>query len=621
MPIGKTLDDITNTSIFVNNRSAETGALFPRPILGVTITSTTHYELWRSDTGTAVDYRTEIVEWPTAGLAIRQTHYHFFVDNDTIDPTDPWPLGAANLGEDTILTATDEPLGEGERIRIRMALQAQNATFPAGTKAFKLQYGLLTTSCAAISESNWTTLGDSASSTIWRGYNAPGVIDGTLLSGDPPTLGDLNLPLSDVAGTFEEENDTEVNTFAVPEGDEIEYDWLIEQNGAIADSYYCFRMVEANDTVLGAYLSYPQLRTASFTPRTQNWRWYTDEAQVTPTIALAGENIAPANIANDEVLKLRVTVKETKNIFRDDVRFKLQYSEQANFQTAHELAPSGSCTATSTWCYADGAGTDNALIASKVLSDADSCTGGVGDGCGTHNESSDVLTGFRHENSAAAEYEFTIRSAGPRVNRVYYFRLYDLALDIPVSVNTGESYPSLTTEGASLVFAMEGVSSGTTIEGVTLDIATAPSAVPFGTVPPNAMIEGAHRLGVDTNGTQGYQLFMTMTSDLLSSGGSVIEQVSGTNGAPTAWASGCAVDATSCFGYHTSDDTLYGGSTRFSAVDTYARISTTTLDEVGYSSQPTLTDTVDVVFRIFIRQLQDAGTYEAHIQYVSVPIF
>jgi hypothetical protein len=74
-------------------------------------------------------------------------------------------------------------------------------------------------------------------------------------------------------------------------------------------------------------------------------------------------------------------------------------------------------------------------------------------------------------------------------------------------------------------------------------------------------------------------------------------------------------------GYHTGDDTLQNGSTRFSAVDTYAGFSTTTLEEIGYSSQPVVGDTVDVIFRIFRRELQDAGQYETNIVYVSVPIF
>jgi hypothetical protein len=619
--IGATLDDLTNASIFVNSRSAGTGTNFPRPIVGATIASTTHYELWRSNTSANLTYRTQIVEWPTAGLAIRQNYYRLYVDNNAPLPTDAWPPGPDSLGENTVLTGSDEPLGEGERIRLRMSLRALNATFPASTKAFKLQFAPMDTTCAAISEPSWTTLGDSAASTVWRGYNATGTADGTQLSGDPPTGGDLVLSVSDVAGTLEEENDSAVNTYAVPEGDDIEFDWIIEQNGANAETFYCFRMIESNDLPLSGYNYYPQIRTSSFTPRTQNWRWFDDELSLTPTTTLSVENAAPIDIANGQTLKLRVSVKEIENIARDDVRFKLQYSEYSNFSIAHDVVSSVLCTATSTWCYADGGGSDNDKIASTTLSDADSCVAGVGTGCGTYNESPDALTGYRHDAHATVEYDFTIQSAGPHVNRVYYFRLFDVVQNIPVPANDAESYPSLVTEGASLVFTMDGMTSGETLEGVTTDIATTPQTIPFGSVPLDTFVEGAHRFVVDTNGTEGYQLFVMMSGDLMNVYGSRINQVTSTNNSPTAWSTGCGASAPSCFGYHTSDDTLYGGSTRFSAIDTWARMSTTTLEEVGYSSQPVSGENIDIIFRLLVRQLQDAGTYEANFQYVTVPIF
>ncbi len=621
VPIGKTLTDITNASIFVNSRAAGTGTLYPRPIAGAIIASTTHYELWRSDTGATLTYRTIVVEWPTAGLALWQNYYRLYHDNNALDPTDPWPVGGTDLGENMALTGSDEPLGENEHLRIRMSLSVHNATFPMETKSFKLQYGAMVSTCSAIPESDWNTLGDTGSSTVWRAYNASAVSDATPLSGNPATGGDLNLSVSDVAGTYEETNDSVINPYSVPESDDVEYDWNIEQNGANAETYYCFRMVESNSTVLTGYNNYPQIRTASFTPRTQNWRWYNDETNETPVTALGNENVSPVDITNGQIVKLRVTVKEIENISRDDVRFKLQYSESANFTTAFDLTASSTCSATSTWCYADGAGADNVKITTKTLSDADSCAGSVGNGCGTHNLSPLPLTGFRHNNSAAAEYEFTLKSAGPRVNRLYYFRLFDITQDIPVPANTTEVYPSLVTEGAHLDFAMTGIASSTAIEGVTLDINTTPITLPFGKLVPDGIKEGAHRLTIDANGTEGYQIFMVMDSDLTNAMGATMKPLTTTNTAPAAWSTGCDAGAASCFGYHTGDDTLEGGSTRFSALDTYARVSTSTLDEVSYSSQPVVGDTTDVVYRIMIRGLQDAGLYEAHIRYVSVPIF
>lgn len=622
--IGATLSDITNSSIFLNARSSVAGTTFPRAQAGVRIASTTHYEIWRSNTGSTLTYRTEIVEWPTAGLAVRQNYFGFYEDNNALLPTVAWPGLNGPLGENEVLTGSDNPLGEGERIRIRMSLRALNATLPAGTKAFKLQYAPMVTTCSAISAANWTSLGNSASSTVWRGYNATGTTDGTILSTDPPTGGDLLLTsVSDVAGTYEEVNDTSANTYAVPEGDDIEYDWLVEQNGASAETYYCFRMVESDGAPLDSYSStYPQLRTASFTPRTQNWRWYDDELNATPTTTLASENVAPIDILNEQIVKLRITVKEIKNISRDDVRFKLQYSEQADFSIVGDVLATSTCIASSTWCYANGGGVDNAKISTSTLSDVDTCLLGVGNGCGTHNESSSVVTGFRHEHSAATEYEFTLKSVAPRVNRVYYFRLFDTSQDIPVTTNTGESYPSLVTKGATLVFSVSGIPSATLVEGVTTDITTTATLIPFGTVPIDTFVEGAYNLTIDSNGTEGYQVLMKMNSNLLSASGGYIKHVSSTNAVPAAWATGCNASSTSCFGYHSGDDTLQGASSaRFFAPDTYASVSTSTPEEVAYSSVPAVSESTDVVFRLLVRQLQDAGQYESSIQYISVPMF
>ncbi|HEU4677548.1 MAG TPA: hypothetical protein VFS75_02410, partial [Candidatus Paceibacterota bacterium] len=619
--IGSTLTNASNASIFINGRSSGTDTNYPRPIAGATIASTTAYELWRSETGSTLSYRTEIVEWPTANLSIHQDYYRFYVDANALTPTDPWPLGAADLGENAVLTSTDEPLGGGERVRIRMSLQAVGATLPASSRSFKLQYGLMTTTCSAIPEQNWQTVGGTSSSTAWRGYDAAGAADGSVLSGDPPTAGDLLLSVSDVAGSYEETNDTAVNSYAVPAGSDIEYDWLVEEHAASADSYYCFRMIESDGTPLTAYDNYPELKTSPFEPRSQNWRWYDDELDETPTTTLAAEGVAPSDVPTGNVLKLRVTVAETKNIARDDARFRLQYSEYSDFRDAADVLSQAACTGSSTWCYANGGGADNAVITTGTLSDADACALSVGTGCGTHNESPDAALGFTHPAGASVEYEFTVKAVAPRVNSTYFFRLYDVDADAPVPVNAGESYPSLATEGAKLVFTMTGLAASAVVEGVTLDVTTTPTTIDFGTLPRGQLIEGAHRLTVDANGTEGYKLYMLMTGDLTTTSGATIKEVTGTNGAPLSWNGGCAADAPSCFGYHTSDDTLADGSTRFSAIDTYARLSTTTPEEVAYSSQPVAGDFTDIVYRILVRGLQDAGNYETNIMYISVPVF
>ncbi len=607
--IGATINP-SNASIFGVNTTFGTGTTYPRLHTGFTIASSTHYEIYRSDTNNDMEYMVEVLEWPVAEISVRQNYYRFYVDNDAITPTDPWPVGVDDLGENTSITGINDPLGEGEQVRIRMSLLINNATLPASTQAFKLQFGRRTTACSAIS--SWTDVGAAGSGALWRGYLATPV-DGTTL---PSTL----ISITDHAGTYEEENVSAVNPNSVDLGEDIEYDWIIEHNGAVQQSDYCFRMVDSDGTALDGYNHYPTLRTTGYTPVVADWRWYGDEINETPTIALAATNSSPANVANTDPLKLRVVASEVEGAAGSNVKFKLQYSQYPNFSDGgYDVTASSSCIATSTWCYADGGGVDNALITTSVLASADPCVASVGDGCGTHNEFPETVSTLTQPANSNMEFEFTIRPAGPRVNAVYYFRLYDVTNGDPVVASS--TYPSLVTEGGSLSFALAGVTSGATTEGITTDVATTPVSIPFGSVPFDTQYEAAYRLTVDTNGTEGYRMYMFATQDMLDSYGNKIESIAGTNIAPVPWTTGCPGTAAGCVGYHVGDDALAGGSTRFSPDDSYAAFSTTTPEEVMFSSQPTTNETTDIIFKIQVTEQQPAGEYQKNVVFVSVPVF
>ncbi len=613
--IGGTIRPL-NASLWITNDSSGTGTAYPRPILGATILNTTQYELWNSDTGQNQDYHNEVVEWPVAEISMRQNYYRFYVDNDALDPTDPWPVGASDLGENTSITGADDPLGEGERVRIRMSVLINNAALPAAVQSYKLQYGKRDVSCSAIT--TWTDLGDPGSATVWRGYNTS-VSDGTELATSTPAAGTLNISVSDVAGTFEESNPTAVNPYAVDIGQDIEYDWVVEHNGAAQLSDYCFRMVQSDGTLLDGYNYYPTLRTTGYTPVVANWRWYDDETNLTPVTPLANENITPINIADQNGLKLRVTASEVEGAPGSNIKFKLQYSESADFSTGvYDVTASSSCTATSTWCYIDAAGVDNAIIDSGVLSDSDACSGGAGNGCGTYNEAATTISTLSQSSLSNMEFEFALKPAAPRVNAVYYFRLYDVTND--VSVSASSSYPSVQIEGASLVFTVTGLDTGITTEGVVLDATSTATTLAFGSVPFDTEFETAQRLTVQTNATEGYQVLMFSDQNPTNTYGTTIAGIPATNASPLGWvASGCAATTTGCFGYHAGDDLLKNGDVRFAANDSYAAVSATPA-EIMYKSTPA-NESYDMVYKIQVGQEQPSGNYQSTVTYIAVPVF
>lgn len=616
--IGSTLEDLSVASIFLVNRSDTALNTWPEPILGVRLISTTQYEVWRSDIAANINYRTEVVEWPTAERKLRQNYYRLYVDNNALTPTDPWPVGGPNLGENTEMTAQDEALALGEQVRIRMAVTVTGSAQPAGVDSYKLQFSPRVTTCTAVT--TWRDIGDSASTTAhWRGVNNTPA-DGAPLSTDPPTIGDLKLSVSSVAGTYEEGNNSAVNPYVAFPNDEVEYDWIVEHNGANDKTSYCFRMIEADGTVFDGYDFYPTIRTVGYEPLITNWRWYDDETNVTPATPLGGENISPSNIANLNALKLRLVLKESSGADGVDVKFALQYSQFADFSSGVTTVTSTTtCGVSSQWCYFDGAGVDNQLIPTSLISDADSCVAGVGAGCGTHNEGISTTTANLDQTAlTSTEYEFTLVQSGAAANRVFYFRLYNLTYDEVVETAPTFSYPSLVTEGANLNFNVTGINSQTLIAGITTDATTTPNSIIFGKLPFDADVEAAQRITITTNAAEGYQVLKSASQQLLNSYGDPIPPITSTNATPAGWNTACSFITNSCFGYHSTDATLDGGSGRFAPLDSYAALDTAPR-EIMYSSIPT-TDIHEVVYRIKVKEEQPAGDYVTDITYIAVPV-
>ncbi len=617
--IGVTIADLSTASLFVNNRSDGATRSFPEPILGARLISTTQYELWRSDTSSNLNYRTEVVEWPTAARKLEQNYFRLYEDNNALTPTVAWPASVGTLGENTEMTADDNPLALGDTVRIRMTISVTSSVMPSALDAFRLEYAERVTTCSAIS--TWSELGEVGSTTAsWRGTNnAP--VDGTALSTEPPTGGDLLISIATVAGTYEEENNSALNPYIAFPGDEVEYDWVVQHNGAKDKTAYCFRMVESTGTTFENYNFYPVIRTVGYEPILKTWRWYGDENNLTPTSALAAENVAPIDIPNEDIIKLRLTLRESSGAAGNNNKFIVQYSEYADFSVGvHTLTSTSTCLENSLWCYADGAGVDNQLINAAVISDAATCTAGVGVGCGTHNEGTSTATAtFDQVAFTTTEYEFTLQHAGARASAVYYFRLYDSTTAELVGLGATSTYPSLVTEGAQLVSTLAGVDAGTAVAGIIADATTTPTSIGFGSLPFNNSYEAVQRITVTTNATEGYQLLMYATQQLTNTYGDVVPPVTSTNAAPAGWSSGCAAPAIGCFGYHTTDATLEGGSGRFAPIDSYAALDTAA-QEIMYSSIPA-TDTHDIVYRVLVTEQQPAGDYQTSIVYMSIPVF
>ncbi len=536
-----------------------------------------------------------------------QNLYRFYVDNDALTPSDPWPLGTTNLGENTEVTSSDGPLLNGSSTRIRMSFTIATTTMLASSTQFKLQYAPRVSTCSAVG--SWSDLGAPGSGSIMRGYNATPA-DGTNLT-------TLLLSASTRAGLYQESNNTVANPFVTAIAEDVEYDWNVQNNGAATDTPYCFRMAKYDGTLFYSYppTSYPTMMTAGYVAEQKNWRWYNDETNETPVTALAAENTAPIDIANTDIIKLRVTVNEANGSNGVDEKFRLQFSTVSDFTSGvTELAKIADCTLASQFCYASGVDADDDPISTLVLTDSTAK--------GRHNEIATSTSTMDPLASTPTEFEYTIEQLGSQLNITYYFRLWDNVHNRAVSLATGESYPSLATQGAAVSLSSASISSGVTTAGITTDVATTPTSVPFGTIPIGTSgVKAAQRFTITTDAPQGYSMFLRSNASLDSQYATSVRDVISTNSAPLPWASACLSSASGCWGYHTTDASLSGGSTRFVVNDTYAQFSTTSMEEVLYNAGPVTNDVNDIIYRVEGHQWLSAGAYTTSVQYILVPIF
>lgn len=211
------------------------------------------YQFRVTNNGTALDTYTVSPQW-TIGTAETPDFdlllYRWYVDNDEVDPTDPW--GETDIAENapiTIFPRSNNAPGPGTELRLRTGIFV-SGNMPASSQQFKLQYKPDTAvDCWA---GTWTDVGASGSGSIWR-FATSTPSDGALVT---PVLS-----ASDVSGHYTKSNPTVTNTNSVFTFDYIEYDFHIEQNGAAGATQYIFRVVKSDDSTLTDYSACPYLTT------------------------------------------------------------------------------------------------------------------------------------------------------------------------------------------------------------------------------------------------------------------------------------------------------------------------------------------------------------------------
>jgi len=159
--------------------------------------------------------------------------------------------------------------------------------------------------------------------------------------------------------SYEEQNPSVNNPAAIT--DKGEWDWVVQNNNAPANTTYCFRMVEDDGTVFDTYTNYPKLTTAA--------------ANQPPTIDSVSISPSPINLNADSTTTVTITATISDPDGCEDVF--TNGSITGVFYDAG--AETDSCTADDNDCYPN-----------LTFTEVDDTCSGVGDTTGEAQATVDV---------------------------------------------------------------------------------------------------------------------------------------------------------------------------------------------------------------------------------------
>lgn len=185
-------------------------------------------------------------------ISLTMQNYRWYAEAASQDVTDPWPTGALDLAQNTLLptlSASYVPPDLTAQLRLRVQMLVSGQALPSSNTQFKLQYKKGTDgSCTT---GTWT---DVNTGNAWT-YGTNSVTDNTTL-----TTSRLS-PASSVMELFSKSSPSAVNPNAVSTGQTMEYDFLIKNNSASGAAQYSFRVVESSGQPLSVYTVCPSLIT------------------------------------------------------------------------------------------------------------------------------------------------------------------------------------------------------------------------------------------------------------------------------------------------------------------------------------------------------------------------
>ncbi len=228
---------------------------------GSAMTDTTYYfRIVKAESATAL---TTYSNYGTVNVApvLNQEAYRWFANNDSVN------VAGVLANQDTAASA---PM-QGTPFRLRTLVHVSGKQYGSGAAGVKLQFATKSGTCdTSFTGENYNDV--AAGSGTIRYYNNTTPADGATATSN---ANDPSAGHTKVMQGYEEANDAAVLA-NIPAGQDGEWDFSLIDNSAPAGSSFCFRLVQANGTLLDAYTVIPELTTGGLTSLT----WTADNQRV-----------------------------------------------------------------------------------------------------------------------------------------------------------------------------------------------------------------------------------------------------------------------------------------------------------------------------------------------------
>jgi len=245
---------------------------------------------------------------------LEQSAYRWFENDDSTD------VGNPLAAQDTVAITPEQ----GTPFRLRAALHVGNNELILSGRDFKLQYSVRSGTCdTGFSGETYVDVG--VGSGAIRYYDNSTPVNGASLTdnaNDPVHSGHNNSNQ-----TYVEANDFTNSQSSIPSGDDGLWDFSLVDHSASSGSFYCFRIVNSDNSPLDTYSQIPEITTASREIEQSTYRWFENSDSTDVGAELADQDVGAVAPAQGTPFRLRLALHVAgSQLLSSGENFKLQYA-------------------------------------------------------------------------------------------------------------------------------------------------------------------------------------------------------------------------------------------------------------------------------------------------------